>query len=502
VNERDRITEALRDYLRHPDHVVTEFESPEIHRQALSDLWQHALRLTGRNVVRTLDVLAQATCTTQHPGEADVDYRHRLGGLPARALDPHTGDEAPHRFFEAALLAYTAGGAAAHGVGGAERAGADFGSRLVARPQTLIEDFLAGDDGDAGPPDGAARDMPWAAEWADPATAPADAASAIRRMQVKIWNIPDPLNPDFADTRAGSTARVRARVTAPAAPDTLDDVVAAPLPEFTTDIPPRVRPPNTRFPLPPHPCPPGWVIGPPGFVGVGAHRCGTTWWHRQIATHPGVVYREGLHYKEVHFFDALGDRERLGPEEAARYATYFARPAEGGLTGEWTPRYMYDGWPLAQIAQIAPRARILVMLRDPVDRYESGFVRENRLALERGLPGITAPMVDEQRLRGLYAGQVERLLAAFPRDQVLILQYERCRADYDHELEQTYAFLGLDTAFRPPGRRNEPGEPRAPNLPAAERDWLARGYATDVARLVEIAPEIDPGLWPSVRDLL
>jgi hypothetical protein len=243
------------------------------------------------------------------------------------------------------------------------------------------------------------------------------------------------------------------------------------------------------------------VTGPPDFVGVGAQRCGTTWWHRQITRHPGVPFQQGLHHKEVHFFDTLAGQS-LGARDVERYARYFARPAEGGVTGEWTPRYMYDGWPLPQIDQAAPKACILVMLRDPVDRFASGYAREDRLARERGEPGISDAMVEDQRVRGLYAGQVERVLQAFPRERVLILQYERCRAQYEAELERTYGFLGLDPAFRPAGRRNAPGEPRERDTSAAERERLARGYAADVARLAQIVPEIDPALWPSVRELL
>jgi hypothetical protein len=266
--------------------------------------------------------------------------------------------------------------------------------------------------------------------------------------------------------------------------------------------PPAARPDEPLLPPAPEPCPPGWVAGPPDFVGVGAQRCGTTWWHRQIALHPTVPFQQGLHHKEVHFFDSLEDVARLEPEQVERYARYFARPAEGGLIGEWTPRYMYDGWPLAQIAQAAPEARILVLLRDPVDRYASGYARENRRAHERGEPGISTAMVEEQRVRGFYADQVERVLATFPRERVLILQYERCRAEYEQELERTYDFLALDTAFRPAGWRNAPGEPRERDTTASERERLARGYAADVARLARIAPEIDPALWPSVRELL
>jgi hypothetical protein len=68
-------------------------------------------------------------------------------------------------------------------------------------------------------------------------------------------------------------------------------------------------------------------------------------------------------------------------------------------------------------------------------------------------------------------------------------------------LERTYGFLGLDPAFRPEGWRNAPAEPRERDTPAAERERLAQGYAADVTRLAQIAPEIDPGLWLSVRPL-
>jgi hypothetical protein len=137
-----------------------------------------------------------------------------------------------------------------------------------------------------------------------------------------------------------------------------------------------------------------------------------------------------------------------------------------------------------------------------VDRYASGYARENRLARRRGHSGIADEMVAEQRARGFYADQVERVLATFPREQVLILQYERCRAEYDRELERTYGFLDLDTSYRPAGRRDAPGEPRERDLAQTERDRLAREYAPDVARLVQLAPEVDPALWKSVRGLL
>ena len=74
--------------------------------------------------------------------------------------------------------------------------------------------------------------------------------------------------------------------------------------------------------------PAGRVTGPPHFVGVGAQRCGTTWWHRQITVHPGVPYRGGLHFKEVHFFDSL-EGVAPGPEHAERTRGTSSVPRRG-----------------------------------------------------------------------------------------------------------------------------------------------------------------------------
>ena len=261
-----------------------------------------------------------------------------------------------------------------------------------------------------------------------------------------------------------------------------------------------VRPPQLRPPA----CPEGWVTAAPDFVGVGAQRCGTTWWYEQIVLHPRVTFEDGIHRKEVHYFDRLSGVDLLSPELVQHYARYFPRPAAGQIVGEWTPRYVLFPWVPNQLAQAAPRARVLVLLRDPVDRYASGVRWQGRLLDQRpGAGDVTLEKIlRQQRRRGFYAKQIERLLEAFPREQVLILQYERCRDRYEDELARTYEFLGLDPTFRPAGEGGRPESPAGNRLPDAEREELARDYVADVRRLTEIAPEIDPSLWPSVRDLV
>ena len=101
-----------------------------------------------------------------------------------------------------------------------------------------------------------------------------------------------------------------------------------------------------------------------------------------------------------------------------------------------------------------------MLLRDPVERFRSGrTLAENRFTV-----GSTARAAANAAFnRGLYADQLLRLWRAFPREQVLVLQYERCVADARAQLARTFAFLGLEPdipAGLDPGRRvNE--SPRA-----------------------------------------
>lgn len=108
------------------------------------------------------------------------------------------------------------------------------------------------------------------------------------------------------------------------------------------------------------------VVAPPDFVGVGAMKSGTTWLQAQLLEHPEVF---DIGQKELHFFDWFFETD-FAEEQASAYVDRFARPS-GMLAGEFTPRYMVDVWAPPLLAQVAPNARILVLLRDPVTRIDS-----------------------------------------------------------------------------------------------------------------------------------
>jgi hypothetical protein len=245
-------------------------------------------------------------------------------------------------------------------------------------------------------------------------------------------------------------------------------------------------------------CPLGWRTGPPDFVGVGAQRSGTTRWFDLIVAHPEIEAPPATR-KELHYFDRF-HAGGFTTADAAGYSEYFPRP-QGLLTGEWTPVYLAAPWVPALLAAAAPRTRVLVLLRDPVERYLSGLQRHHRVAIATAEPlNAMAPL--EAFMRGLYHAQLTRLLAHFARAQVLILQYERCVLDPRGELRRTYELLGLqDTGFLPDFDAHPNRQPDKPELHPDARRALVEAYAEDVAALARDFPEIDVSLWPNFAEL-
>ena len=249
-----------------------------------------------------------------------------------------------------------------------------------------------------------------------------------------------------------------------------------------------------RPPRPP-PCPAGWQTGPPHFVGVGTQKAGTSWWNALIHRHP-AVHRAGGQPKELHFFDSAWE-EPFGQWDFERYRRYFPRPP-GGVTGEWTPGYLIDFWTPELIARAAPDARILVLLRDPLERFRSGITHQ--LAVSRA--DLTHRDIQGAFGRGLYAPQMRRLLDAFPAERVFVGQYEACRADPATELARTFRFLGLKgvelsaDAYR--AEVNPTTRPKFEPTPSLRRALLD-GYAPDMEQVAAIVPSVDLSLWPSAR---
>ncbi len=248
---------------------------------------------------------------------------------------------------------------------------------------------------------------------------------------------------------------------------------------------------DVRPPRPPV-CPPGWVVAPPDFVGIGVQRSGTTWWHELVVAHPGV-HAGGP--KELQFLRRYWQRP-FGATDAEEYHRFFARPP-GQLAGEWSPGYLSHFWVPPVLRVAAPDARLLVVLRDPVDRYVSGFALQGETRRARASAASTAFRL------GCYATHFDQLFASFTREQVLVLQYERCVRSPQEELARTYRFLGLDEEFVPAGLaavRNA-NRGRKQVLPPDVERALVSAYTHEVVRLRDELPQLDLSLWSNFQHL-
>ena len=245
---------------------------------------------------------------------------------------------------------------------------------------------------------------------------------------------------------------------------------------------------------PPTPVP-GESVGPPDFVGIGVQKAGTTWWFGLVAAHPEVFHRFDVH-KERHYF-ARYATEGFDARDVTRYHALFPR-RPGTKTGEWTPDYVFQAWVPPLLDRAAPQARLVMMVRDPVERFLSG------LAHDRGADALGAThrgmALSDAVERGRYADALRRWEEPRRQGRLLVLQYERCVVDPVGELARTYRFLGLDDAFRP----DEMGRPASPTpggtkerLDPEARRRLVELYRPDVAELVTVVSDLDLALWPN-----
>ncbi len=245
----------------------------------------------------------------------------------------------------------------------------------------------------------------------------------------------------------------------------------------------------------------------PGFLIVGAQRCGTTSMVRALSRHPAVF--SAAQYLEVHYFDIGYDRG------LAWYRSHFPHPARARLAArsagaepvafESSPYYMFHPLAAGRIARDLPGVKLLVLLRDPVERAYSGWAHavsigcetepfERALELEDArLAGEAERLASDpgyasyshqhhsHRTRGQYAEQLERLERLFGRDQIHIVDSGAFFTDPEPEYAVVLDFLGL-AARGSPGLRRRNASPRAP-MSEATRAALKEHYRPHDERL-------------------
>lgn len=178
-------------------------------------------------------------------------------------------------------------------------------------------------------------------------------------------------------------------------------------------------------------------VSDPGcnLIGVGAQKCATTWLHFVLKAHPDAFMSEP---KELDFFSSFFDR---GYEW---YDRHFVGGAGKAVRGEISPSYLHDFDAPARAFAYAPAAKVVAVLRDPVDRAFSNHLHEVRngnctsVDFEAGM--ANNPLYLHQ---SRYALHLNRWLEAFPKEQVKILLQEDIRADPMAVLTDVCGWLGI-----------------------------------------------------------
>ena len=202
----------------------------------------------------------------------------------------------------------------------------------------------------------------------------------------------------------------------------------------------------------------------PNFFIVGAPKCGTTSLHEYLQHHPDVYMP---YYKEPHFFgsDLDGSRFRQFRGQPGKYLKLFRDVRGEQRIGESSPWYLVSQQAAQEIHSYDPDARIIIMLRNPVDMMYSMWSQFRYSGNEQIEVFEDALAAETQRRQGQrirraahcitglhyrhmthFSDQVQRYYNEFGRDQVMVIIFDDFRADTARVYSEALAFLGLDTS--------------------------------------------------------
>ena len=209
----------------------------------------------------------------------------------------------------------------------------------------------------------------------------------------------------------------------------------------------------------------GGTLPLPDFFVIGAPKAGTTALHAALAEHP-QLYLSAVKEPKYFLCDDAPPVNQAGPGDAhsarewvwdrQRYEELFAPAPEGALRGESTPLYLADLDSHQRIHDAVPDARLVAVLRDPVDRAYSNWAHLWADGLET-IDDFVAACAEEPRRReagwapfwryletGLYGRQLLHLFSLFDRDQVHIIRYMDLVGSPAATLDGVCRFLGVE----------------------------------------------------------
>jgi hypothetical protein len=223
----------------------------------------------------------------------------------------------------------------------------------------------------------------------------------------------------------------------------------------------------------------------PNLIVIGAMKCGTTALHYYLGVHPQVSMSTP---KELNFFvdeyapdvpDPVWRRhhdpvlERLGNWSKGThwYRRQFSVAAP--VRGESSPSYTGPWFPnvAERMAEVVPDAKIVYLVRDPIERAISHYMHARALGREpRDIADALAHPASAYVAHGRYHARLAPFVERFARERVLVVAQEDLLADRRETMRSVYGFLGVDATFWSPRieRERERTAARGPGFRALQ----------------------------------
>ena len=191
----------------------------------------------------------------------------------------------------------------------------------------------------------------------------------------------------------------------------------------------------------------------PNFIVIGAQKSATSWLVRCLMQHPEIF----LLRREAPFFES----PNYCPTKVKTFESLFSEATTHKAIGFKRPDLMFTKETPQNIYRHLPEAKLICVLRDPIDRVVSAYfwymrtgaipiipLNDGLLTLiKKGFPEY--PLSNEIITAGFYYEHLQRYLKFFKRNQLLILLFDEIQHNPQQCFQNIYSFLGVDNQFVP-----------------------------------------------------
>ncbi len=199
------------------------------------------------------------------------------------------------------------------------------------------------------------------------------------------------------------------------------------------------------------------AIKKPNFFIVGAPKCGTTAMYDYLKQHPDIFMSE---VKEPNYFGKPYPPPRDLVYDETGYLKLFSSATDEKRLGEATPGYLGSPVAAEKIYAFDPEAKIIIMLRSPVDLVYSGYFHRQSVGRELHYATFEEALFDQKNSetdvpinysywrRTLFCDPVQHYFEVFGRENVHIIIFDDLKNDVAQVYTDVLDFLEVDTEFQ------------------------------------------------------